>query len=178
GAETHRFLAIRTQLVDDVTRGVDDPDVPLRIEAYGVSAARRAPGRSIDGRIVRFAGEPVRLGDRRAFPFAEHPIAPRPHELPAALEFDDRMRAAVQHENAAARCDHDGCRLDEVPRAGKTGGARGWRRPLHELVRGRRNFRSRAVTARRMTDRHRTDRDEPWTDKGEEARRASVWRSI
>src|SRR5438093_251054 len=92
GAETHRFLAIRTQLVDDVTRGVDHPDVPLRIEPAGVDAARR---------------------------------------------------------------------LDEVPRAGKTGGARGWRRPLHELVRERRNFRSCAVTARRLTDRHRTDRDEP-----------------
>src|SRR5439155_388227 len=80
----------------------------------------------------------------------EQTVAPRPHQRAVARELDRRMRAAVQHEDRAARRDGDRCRLDEVPVARDASGRGRARRPLDQPVRQRRHVGSRAA-ARGLT---------------------------
>ena len=84
---------------------VDQPDVPLWIHAHRVGAARRASRRSVDGRVVRLVVGPIRLRNGRDLSLAEQAVAPRTDELPAVLEFHDRVRAAMEHEDRATRRD-------------------------------------------------------------------------
>src|SRR5207244_2825451 len=105
GAEAHDLLAVRIHLVDDVPGRVDRPDVPVWIHAHGVSAARRAPRRPVHGRIVRRVVGPMSLWNGADLSLAEQAVAPRADELPVALEFHDRVRAAMEYQDAAAACD-------------------------------------------------------------------------
>src|SRR5438552_11438890 len=60
---------------------------------------------------------------------------PATHELPARLEFHNRLSAAMKHQDIAARRRGHGCHLDEIPRTGReAGSAGGLDRPIHILV--------------------------------------------
>ena len=93
------------------------PDVPLRIDAHGVRAARRASRRSIDGRVARLVGRPSALGNSRDFSFAEHPIAPRADELSAAVELNDRVGATMKDEYRPFGGHSDARGLNKIPGA-------------------------------------------------------------
>ena len=88
---------------------------------------------------MRPIGGPASLGNGRHFSLAEQPIARRADESAAFLELENGVRAAVEYQNAASRSHRHGRDLDEIPGAGDSGSARGWRRPLHQLVRQNRN---------------------------------------
>ena len=125
---------VGVHLVEHVRCRVDDPDVALRIDAYGMRAARRASRWSIHGRVARPIGREVLFGNAGDLALADQPVAPRAEEFSGAVELEHRMGAAVQHEHGAARVDGDTRRLNQIPRRGKPCGAGRRCRPFDELV--------------------------------------------
>ena len=138
-AERHQQLAGLAQLVDDVARRVDNPDVAVRIDPDGVRAARVAAGRAVDGGVARGARRPVVRRDPGDLAVAEQPFTPAAHERAVRLEHQDRLRPAVQHQDVAVRAGRHGDHLAEVPGSGCAGHRRRRMRPLRNLgVRPRR----------------------------------------
>ena len=133
GPELHQQLAGLAQLVDGVAGGVDHPDVAVRIDPDGVRAARVAARRAVDGGVAGRARRPVLRRHAGDLAVAEQPFAPRPHEGAVRREHQDRLRAAVQHQDVAVRPGGDRDHLAEVPGRGRAGGRRGRERPLGNL---------------------------------------------
>src|SRR5207248_2368850 len=93
-AELEDHAPFRVHFQDHVTSDIHCPNVAFRIYPYRVRTAGITgwPGGnySVGGSI-----RPRRRGN--------HSVAPRTHELPAALEFHDRVRSAMEYEDMAAR---------------------------------------------------------------------------
>ena len=92
------------------------------------------PGGSVHRRISGTVWRPVRLGNAGDLALADQPIAPRAKEFAARVEFENRVRATVQHEHSALLRDRHARRLNEVPGSGRTRSVCRRRRKLHELV--------------------------------------------
>ena len=118
-AELQEHLPLRIHFVDHLAGGVDHPDVALRIDTHGVRAAGIASGRTVDSRVAGGAGNAIARSNRPDLALAEHAVAPGAHELPAALEFQDWVSAAMQDQDVALGVDGHTGSLDQIPCAGR-----------------------------------------------------------
>src|SRR5262249_44968885 len=100
--QLHHHFTLGIHLVDHLTGSIDRPDVALRIDANRMGAAGIAACRSIDCRVAGCAGSAVARGDGAHLPFARKAVTPGAHEFAAALELEDGMSAAMEHQNVAA----------------------------------------------------------------------------
>src|SRR5215475_4795797 len=74
-------------------------------------------------------------GNRHDLSLAKHAVAPGTDELAAALEFEDGMSAAMEHEHVSPRVDGYAWRLNKIPRTGgRTGCCESFGRPIRDQL--------------------------------------------